>query len=234
MDLEVISFSRDQVQDWKWPQLYLKAGSNNGQQVLDFVAQMGQDYGKHPTLVFGMNYNDFGRKTKEFEQTGLISELYRRTDFVRFDCQSSCDFSTLHESGASMCFEGVTLFRKSQEYGYDSCETTSKLDVLLPYIPSGSVTSDAERQIEKSLQAVMEDVRRTKATFLIVVGHDFAGLDPQWQQQSSDAFARILLRVLVWDLKRYGNPSLEFISIVVGQQFDYNQYGSLKSELYCD
>jgi hypothetical protein len=144
MDLEVISFSRDQVQDWRWPQLYIKAVSNNEQQVLDFVAQMGQDYGKHPTLVSGMNYNELGTKTKEFEQKGLISELYRRTDFVRFDCQRGCDFSTIREMGANMCFEGVTLFRKSQEFGYDSCETTSKLDVLLPHVPSGPVTSDVE------------------------------------------------------------------------------------------
>ena len=128
-----------------------------------------------------------------------------------------------------MCFEGVTLFRRSQRSGYDLCDTTSKLDVLLPYIPSGVVTTDTSPQIEKSLQVVMEDARRTKATVLIIVGHNFQELssNSQWQQQSTDEFARILLRVLTHDLRRHGNSSLEFVSIVVDQQFDYEQYISI-------
>jgi len=180
-------------------------------------------------LVFGSHNVDLDQKTKEFDRTGLISELFRRTDIVRFDCQGSCDFHTLRKRGVSMCFEGLTLFRKSQEYGYDICETTSKLDVSLPYIPSGVVTTDTALQIEKSLQVVMEDARRTKATILIIVGHNFAELssNSQWQQQSTDEFARILLRVLVQDLRRHGNSSFEFISIVVDQQFDYEQYISI-------
>ena len=71
-----------------------------------------------------------------------------------------------------MCFEGVTLFRGSQKNGYELCDTTSKLDVLLPYIPSGVITTDTAPQIEKSLQVAIEDARKTKATMLIIVGHN--------------------------------------------------------------
>jgi hypothetical protein len=227
MDLEIANLFQDSAQDWNWPQLFIMRGPDREHHALDFAAQLGQDYGKHPTLVFGTHSVDLDQKTKEFGRTGLIAELFRRTDIVRFDCQGSCDFRTLRKRGGSMCFEGLTLFRKSQRNGYDLCETTSKLDVSLPYIPSGVVTTDTAPQIEKSLQVAIEEARKTKATVLIIVGHNFEELSPQWQQQSATEFARILLRVLLQDLRRHANSSLELISIVVDQQFDHEQYTSI-------
>jgi hypothetical protein len=148
---------------------------------------------------------------------------------MRFDCRGNYDFRTLRKKGGSMCFEGVTLLRGSQKGGYELCDTTSKLDVLLVYIPSGVITTDTAPHIEKSLQVAIEDARRTKATILIIVGYNFKGLNmrSEWQQQSANEFARILLRVLLQDLRRHANSPFELICIVVDKQIDREQYISI-------
>jgi len=226
MDPAIAHLFQDSTQDWKWPELFIMRGQNKERHALSLATQMGQDFGKHPTLVCGTHVIDIDQKAVEPDQTGLIAELFRRTDIMRFDCRSNYNARTLLKKGGIVCFGGVTLFRGSQKGGYELCDTTSKLDVILPYVPSGVVTTDTAPQIEKSLQVAIEDARKAKATILIIVGYNFKGLNmrSEWQQQSADEFARILLYVLLQDMSQHGDSPFELISIVVDDQTDHEFY----------
>ena len=131
-----------------------------------------------------------------------------------------------------MCFRGATLFRGAQEGGYERYDTMSKVDIILPYIPSGMVTTDSELQIEKSLQVAIEGARKTKTAVLIIIGYNFNGMNlrSEWQQQSACAFARILLHVLLQDMNQHEGSSFELISIVVDDQKDQDLYATVFKE----
>jgi len=176
--------------------------------------------------VCGTHVIDIDRKAVEPDQTGLIAEVFRRTDIMRFDCRNNHNARTLLRKGGIMYFGGVTLFRGSQKGGYELCDTTSKLDIILPYVPSGVVTTETGPQIEKSLQVAIEDARKAKATVLIIVGYNFTGLNlrSEWQQQSASEFARILLYVLLQDMNQHDGSPFELIGIVVDDQNDHDLY----------
>ena len=86
---------------------------------MNLAAQMGQYYGQHPAMVCGTHITDIGSKAVEPGQTGVIAELFRRTDIMRFDYQSRHSAHTLLGKGGIMFFGGATLFRGAQEFGYE-------------------------------------------------------------------------------------------------------------------
>jgi len=202
MDSAVVHLLEDPTKDWKWPKLFVLKGQDEKEHyALNLAAQMGQDFGQHPAMVYGTHITDIGSKANETGQTGVIAELFRRTDIMRFDCQSRHSAYTLLRKGGIMFFGGATIFRGAQEVGDEQYDTMSKADIIVPYIPSGMVTTDTELQIEKSLQVAIEGARKTKTAVLIIVGYNFTGtnLRSEWQQYSACAFARILLHVLLQD-----------------------------------